>query len=206
MRLLLMDTCGASGSVALAEGGAVVAADALPGRSASERLVPAVRLLLEAQGWRLTELAAIAVVHGPGSFTGVRIGVSAAKGLSEAVGVPIVAVSRLEVLAAVAGSELVALDAGRGEFYLRARRAESLATLEELVTAAGLGELAVCEARLAETLVGVLPVRLVPEPAAGDALSIALSRVNAGRFDDAATLDAHYLRRTEGLFGRAVTA
>jgi tRNA threonylcarbamoyladenosine biosynthesis protein TsaB len=49
------------------------------------------------------ELAAVVVVHGPGSFTGVRVGLSAAKGLSEAGGVPLVAVSRLALLAALSG-------------------------------------------------------------------------------------------------------
>ena len=61
--------------------------------------MPAVRRLMEASGFRLNELAAVVVVHGPGSFTGVRVGVSAAKGLSEAGGVPLIAVSRLALLA-----------------------------------------------------------------------------------------------------------
>ncbi len=86
MRLLLIHTAGAEGTVALAEAsdfGAevlVVATAVLPGRSASERLVAEVRRLMEAAGWRLAELAAVVVVHGPGSFTGVRVGLSAAKG------------------------------------------------------------------------------------------------------------------------------
>ncbi len=81
MRLLLIHTAGNEGSVALAEAGKVVAAEVLPGRSSSERLVPAVRRLMELQGWSLRDLKAVVVVHGPGSFTGVRVGLSAAKGL-----------------------------------------------------------------------------------------------------------------------------
>ena len=103
MRFLLIDTCGSEGSVALADtelAEAVVAAEVLPGRTASERLVPAVRRVMEARGWRLRDLTAVVVVHGPGSFTGVRVGLSAAKGLSEAGGVPLIAVSRLALLAA----------------------------------------------------------------------------------------------------------
>ena len=221
-----MDTCGSSGSVALAEDGAVVATEVLPGRSASERLVPVVRSLLEGHGWRLEELAAIVVVHGPGSFTGVRIGLSAAKGLSEAVAVPLVAVSRLEVLATLlpfargakegAPGMWAVLDAGRGEFYLRdAGGAESLVTLAELRGVVGAGEVVVCEARVAEVLAGNPPfadgtkegmpglprLALVGEPVAENALEIALERVRAGQFDDVATVDANYLRRTEGLFG-----
>ena len=74
MRFLLMDTCGSEGSVALADtelADAIVAMEVLPGRTASERLVPTVRRVMEARGWRLDELSAVVVVHGPGSFTGV---------------------------------------------------------------------------------------------------------------------------------------
>jgi tRNA threonylcarbamoyladenosine biosynthesis protein TsaB len=66
-RLLLIDTAGSAGTVALAEGVRVIATAELPGRSASERLVAEVRGLMEAEGWRLKELAAVVVVHGPGS-------------------------------------------------------------------------------------------------------------------------------------------
>src|SRR5271155_2131223 len=122
MRILLLNTAGGEGSVALADteaSPAIVATEVLPGRTSSERLVPSVRRLMEARGWRLSGLAAVVVVHGPGSFTGVRVGLSAAKGLSEAGGAPLIAVSRLALLAARGGDGTVhaVLDAGRGEFY-----------------------------------------------------------------------------------------
>src|SRR5216683_3416817 len=103
MRILLIHTAGGEGSVALADteaAEAIVATEVLPGKTSSERLVPAVRRLMEGRGWRLGELAAVVAVHGPGSFTGVRVGLSAAKGLSEAGGVGLIAVSRLALLAA----------------------------------------------------------------------------------------------------------
>ncbi len=61
------------------------------------------------------------------------------------------------------------------------------------------GVVVVCEARLAEALAGLGPrcCRMVEEPSAGDALPFALERIAAGDFDDAATLDANYLRRTD---------
>jgi tRNA threonylcarbamoyladenosine biosynthesis protein TsaB len=200
MRLLLIDTCGAEGSVTLAENTAIVMTELLPGRSASERLVPVVRSMMAAQGWRLGELAAIVVVHGPGSFTGVRVGLSAAKGLSEAAGVPLVAVSRLAVL--VGEESCAVLDAGRGEFYYGEYRGglcvrEALLTQDELMTAVGAEMVVVCEAKVAEALAGLVAVRVVAEPRAGDALTIATARVATGAFDDAATLDANYLRRTD---------
>src|SRR5580698_1317011 len=117
MKILLINTCGAEGVVALAEDGAVVAAEVLPGRSSSEQLMPAVRRLMEARNWRVRELAAVAVVIGPGSFTGVRVGLSAAKGLCEAGGVGLVAMSRLALVAGSEGEVVALLDAGRGDYY-----------------------------------------------------------------------------------------
>ena len=205
MRFLLMHTSGGEGSVALADteaADAVVASETLPGRSSSERLVPAVRRLMEARGWRLRDLTAVVVVDGPGSFTGVRVGLSAAKGLCEAGGVPLIAVSRLALLAACGGGAVHAvLDAGRGEFYYgeyvgRRLVREALLGEDEVRAAAGEGVLGVCEAKVAEALAGMRP-RLVAEPVAGDALAFAVERAGMGDFDDAALADANYLRRSD---------
>lgn len=210
MRVLLVQTAGGEGSVALADTDAIqaiVAAEVLPGRTSSERLVPAVRRLMEARGWRLGELAAVVVVAGPGSFTGVRVGLSAAKGLSEAGGVGLIAVSRLALLAATVdgGGGLVhaVLDAGRGEFYYgeysgRLCLREALMSGEDVVAAVGGGMVVACEAKAAGGLERLgLRVRMVEEPSAGDALVLALGRIEAGDFDDAAMLDANYLRRSD---------
>jgi tRNA threonylcarbamoyladenosine biosynthesis protein TsaB len=207
MRILLLHTAGGEGSVALADtelAEPIVAAEVLPGRTSSERLIPAVRRLMEESGFRLRELAAVVVVHGPGSFTGVRVGLSAAKGLSEAGGVPLIAVSRLALLAACGAAAKIhaVVDAGRGEFYygeyagsVCAR--EALLSAEDVLTAVGDGVVVVCEAKVAEALGGLHP-RVVAEPAAGDALPLALERLVAGEFDDTALVDANYLRRTDG--------
>jgi tRNA threonylcarbamoyladenosine biosynthesis protein TsaB len=220
MRFLLMDTCGSEGSVALADtqsGHALVASEMLPGRSASERLLPVVKQMLGAAEWKLRDLAAIVVVHGPGSFTGLRVGLSAAKGLSEAGGVPLIAVSRLAVLAAAAdrgeGEVCAVLDAGRGEFYggvYAGRRCvrEALLTAEEVFAAAERSvAVIVCETKVAEAL-GELKPLVVREPLASDALPFAVERTAAKEFDDVATLDANYLRRTDAeIFAKpAVTA
>lgn len=216
MRFLLIDTCGSEGSVALADtalADAVVAMEVLPGRTASERLVPAVRRVMETCGWRLCDLTAVVVVHGPGSFTGVRVGLSAAKGLSEAGGVPLIAVSRLALLAAGGGDGVVyaVLDAGRGEFYCgeylgRQCLREALLTEEEVEVAAAGGAVIVCEIKVAETLAALGPW-VVAEPGARDALAFAVERAAAGSFDDAAVLDANYLRRTDAeIFAKPKTA
>ena len=205
MRFLLMDTCGGEASVALADSDlpeAIVAAEILPGRRASERLVPVIRGMMETLGWMLQNLTAVVVVHGPGSFTGVRVGLSAAKGLSEAGGIPLIAVSRLALLAANENGLVHAvLDAGRGEFYYgeysgRVCMREALLTRDKVMAAAVKGSVVVCEISVAEDLAELKP-RIVPEPVAGDALSFALERGTAGDFDDGALLDANYLRRTD---------
>ncbi len=213
MKLLLIDTCGAEGSVAIANGdgaGGVVASATLPGRSASEKLVGAVRELAAQSGISMRDVNAIAVVHGPGSFTGVRVGLSAAKGWCEALGVPLIAISRLAVLAALAGARpgavvFAVLDAGRGEFYLGeyldgAKVREALVTREELAilmsASSGAGELMVCEENVARAL-GEFGPRMVVEPDAAAALPLAIERMERGAFDDVASVDANYLRRTD---------
>jgi tRNA threonylcarbamoyladenosine biosynthesis protein TsaB len=216
MRFLMIHTAGGEGSVALADSEmtpAIVATEVLPGRSSSELLVPTVRRLMAASGWLSSELAAVVVVHGPGSFTGVRVGVSAAKGLSEAWAVPLIALSRLALLAgAVDGGEQMVhavLDAGRGEFYYgeymgkRCVR-EALVSAQDVRVAASGGLVVVCELKVAEALPELGP-KLVDEPLAGDALPFAVERVVSGRFEDAAALDANYLRRTDAeIFAKPV--
>jgi tRNA threonylcarbamoyladenosine biosynthesis protein TsaB len=208
MRFLMIHTAGSEGSVALGDmevAQQIVATEVLPGRSSSERLVPAVRRLMAASGWRLSELAAVVVVYGPGSFTGVRVGVSAAKGFSEAGAVPLMGLSRLALLAgAVDGGEQMVhavLDAGRGEFYYgeyvgkRCVR-EVLMGAHDVMTAASGGLVVVCEVKVAEAL-PKLRSKLVDEPLAGDALPFAVERAALGQFEDVATLDGNYLRWTD---------
>jgi tRNA threonylcarbamoyladenosine biosynthesis protein TsaB len=207
MKILLIDTCGTTGSVALADT-AIITAATLPGRTASERLVPAIRDLVARAGLSPQSLEAVVVVHGPGSFTGVRVGVSAAKGLCHALSLPLVAISRLAVLAHLAqppagGCINALLDAGRGEFYsgvyldgvcLR----ESLLTCDQLLAAPSKqpAHVVVCEPAVAESLASLSP-RLLAEPTAVDALPLALLRIRQSDFDSPATLDANYLRRTD---------
>lgn len=212
MRLLLIDTCGQEGSFALADtdaGSPVLTSVALGGRVASERLIPELRRAMAELGWRIEDLTAVGVVAGPGSFTGVRVGVAAAKGLCEAGAVPLVMVSRLAVLAgkAVGAGERVhaLLDAGRGEFfYGRFEAGESsempvqaLLSREAVLEAVAGGGLAVvCESVVAAEFAGLEPV-MAEGLLAADAIGLVVSRVERRAFDDVASSDANYLRRTE---------
>jgi tRNA threonylcarbamoyladenosine biosynthesis protein TsaB len=195
--LLGIDTCGATGTVALArfDDGSVslIAQKELAGKTYSVQLVPKVRELLEEQGLDPHGLKAVVVVGGPGSFTGVRIGMSSAKAFAEALKIPLLAVSRLAVLAHKSGADAAVLDAGRGEFYFRARAEEALLHPEE-VSALIEGSLAVCDENAAQAFPGAMQI---DPPTAADALLFAAPRVLAEDFDDPATLDGNYLRRSD---------
>ena len=196
--VLGLDTCGAESSLALARNGTVIRDTTLAPRTAGAQLTGALRDLFGANG--PAGLRAIVVVRGPGSFTGMRIGLSAAKALGEATGAPTVAVSRLAVLAAVSGAATVALDAARGNVYLRTEaNGVSEERLIGAVEATALrGQITVCEARVAAL---ILHARIVAAPTAADALRYGWARVEAGEWDDAATLDALYLWRPEEMLG-----
>ena len=186
----------------------------LAGRSYSATLVAAVGELLSGHGVRLRDLAAIVAVNGPGSFTGLRVGLSAAKGFAEGAGVPLAAVSRLEVLATKAGVACAALDAHRQEVFLRFGKAgefrESLAGEEDLAGLDPPSTIAVCDEPASALLQRVWPAAQavwVSAPGASDALGVAAAAIAAGAFADVALLDGHYLRRSDAeIFGDTLAA
>lgn len=213
--ILGIDTCGPSGSVAL---GRLAGRDLeilgqieLAGRTYSATLVAAVRDLLRSAGTDLRGLGGIVAVNGPGSFTGVRVGLSAVKGLAEGTGIPVVAVSRLEVLSRKTGVPTSALDAHRGEVYLRLERigassVEILAGPRELAAIAPPPlRVAVCDQGAAAVLATAWPesqLVMTPPPVAADAIRLGEARLTAGAIVDLALLDGHYLRRSDAeIFG-----
>ena len=125
MKVLALDTSTLTASVALVEDDTVLAAGAVDTRqgAASERLMPLVADVLARAGVSPRDLDAVAVGAGPGSFTGLRIGMATAKGIAFAAGIPLWAVSSLAALALGAvrrgatGPVLAVLDARRGELY-----------------------------------------------------------------------------------------
>ncbi|HYK36165.1 tRNA (adenosine(37)-N6)-threonylcarbamoyltransferase complex dimerization subunit type 1 TsaB [Alloacidobacterium sp.] len=199
--LLAIDTCGSTGTVTLARRDdgriTVLGTVELAGKTYSAMLMPRLRELLETHSISLREVEAIIVVNGPGSFTGVRVGVSAVKGLAEVFATPVVAVSRLQVLAAKAQKRYAALDAGRGEFYFRDDELprEALLSLNELHDELqSPAQLTVCEDRTAAVFPGA---QVVMPPTASDALIVAMPRLLSGEFDNLASLDGNYLRRSD---------
>lgn len=218
--LLAIDTCGPAGSVALGrlvgESVEILEQIELEGRNYSSTLVTAVADLLAHVGERLTALRSIVAVNGPGSFTGVRVGLSAVKGLAEVAQIPVAAVSRLEVLAWKAEVCCSALDAHRHEVFLRltqpgAAPRELLGGAEELAAIdAAAVDIAVCDDAAEALLAGAWPqARLVrvDAPTAADALRLCVPRVRREDFADLALLDGHYLRRSDAeIFGDAARA
>jgi tRNA threonylcarbamoyladenosine biosynthesis protein TsaB len=128
MRLLAFDTATAATSVALADGTSTLERrdDPPPGARPrhTARLMPLITELLEEAGWSWGELDRIAVGLGPGTFTGLRIGVSSARALAQARGLELVGVSTLESLSLNGEADTVcaAIDARRGEVFAAAWR------------------------------------------------------------------------------------
>ncbi|MFZ0516441.1 MAG: tRNA (adenosine(37)-N6)-threonylcarbamoyltransferase complex dimerization subunit type 1 TsaB [Acidobacteriaceae bacterium] len=230
MLLLVVDTAGPSGGVLLAgiggnngdEGSAaeILGVIDLHPRQFSAELIPAIVELLQANRRLLGDVDAFAVVSGPGSFTGLRVGLSAVKAMAEATRKPILTLSRLAIVASLAARlpscELsdaamhVVLDAGRGEFYHgmyrdagKTRVAESFETLASLTETIDRqpGGIVVSEASAKTAIDSVAGPRLceVPLPSVRDALPLALEEWRAKRFHDAASVDANYLRRSDAV-------
>ena len=123
MRVLGLDTTTAAGSVALAEDGRTIEVAPIdPSRPVATRLPADVAALLDRHGVTLHDIAVFAVATGPGSFTGLRIGIATMQGLAMARGKPLIGVSAFEALATVADAPRVAvwIDAWRGEVYAAA--------------------------------------------------------------------------------------
>jgi tRNA threonylcarbamoyladenosine biosynthesis protein TsaB len=200
MKVLAIDTASPDASVAFFSSGRIFE-EALPAeRRASEELLPVLRRVLESAGAVLDDCDRLAVCAGPGSFTGVRVGLATAWGLSRAAGIPLETVSTLEALAETLRGDdtrvLAALDAGRGDlvcaaYGLGGPRAEPLGEPERvpLERARQLAAGAAVAALPNDLLGASNPAPGRPRPAAALARAVAAA---PGR--DASSLAAIYSR------------
>jgi tRNA threonylcarbamoyladenosine biosynthesis protein TsaB len=216
MLLLVTDTSGKHGSVALArahEGTSeveLIEEVPLAGGTFSAQLVPQIAALLGKHGFSKADIGAFVVVSGPGSFTGLRVGLAAIKALAEILGKPIVAVSLLEVIALEggnAGKILSALDAGRGEVYAgvydiadgvaRLVR-EQLLSRDEFARIAGQTSVATPDDALAAARRGAdASTSIVTAPNAGKIARLGWSKLQDGAVVSPVALDANYIRRSD---------
>jgi tRNA threonylcarbamoyladenosine biosynthesis protein TsaB len=138
MLILAIDTSGKSGGITLAEADAgsfrVIESAAIAGGAFSAQLIPTLAGLLKKHGYGVQDLGGFAAASGPGSFTGLRVGLSAIKGLAETLHKPIATVSVLEALASLAnrdGKIAAAMDAGRKEVFLGIYQKNAAASAEK---------------------------------------------------------------------------
>ena len=208
MKILALDTATEACSAAVLSGEAVYLRYETLGRGHAERLLPMVDELLHESGLALGELDCIAVGRGPGAFTGVRIAISVAQGLSLGTGLPLVPVSDLWALGAAALARtaadcaLACLDARMGEVYWGLVRA--LAGGESELLAEGLAAPSDVPAPPAGARCVAAGHGWSAYPAIGARLAGALLDTHAALLPDAATIARLALR--EWRAGRRVSA
>jgi tRNA threonylcarbamoyladenosine biosynthesis protein TsaB len=208
-RILAVDTTAEFGSIAL--DGEEILLHAPEGFGGV--IFQHIERLLDRLGLRLDEVDGFAAAAGPGSFTGVRIGLACVKGLAEATGKPAVAVSNLKALAGFGSADcrVPLIDARRGEVYAAIYDETGVAIMPEKVCpfpallqslpqipvefiAQGFGPF---EAALAGTRFAGSHVITAPRSIAAMVARIAIKHLAAGHSGDPAALDANYVRRSD---------
>jgi tRNA threonylcarbamoyladenosine biosynthesis protein TsaB len=228
MLILAIDTSGQSGGITLAEADAAsfhaIESAAIAGGTFSAQLIPALAALLKKHEYGVKDLGGFAAASGPGSFTGLRVGLSAIKGLAETLGKPIATVSVLEALASLAdrnGTIAAAIDAGRKEVFLGLyekqpansalqpaknsghallMHREELLTQQSFLTALQ-AENPACvitsDAAIAELASSSHSPLLVTPPGSEVIARIGAGKLLAGETVSVEALDANYLRRSD---------
>jgi tRNA threonylcarbamoyladenosine biosynthesis protein TsaB len=225
--LLITDTSGRNGIVAVAralQAGKqdqiqILESVPLAGGTFSAQLVPQIAALLEKHGLSKTQIDAFVVVSGPGSFTGLRVGLAAIKALAEILQKPIVPVSFLEVVARAAGIDgriIALLDAGRGQLYsgeyeISGARAQLIQ--EHLIAREALPDLsrAVAISTPDATLAGLsreaglrtFELKAIPPEIIA---VLGWSKLCDGETASPEQLDANYVRRSDQIFGTPSSA
>jgi tRNA threonylcarbamoyladenosine biosynthesis protein TsaB len=221
MLVLATDTSGKYGSVALVRAladGTCESIDVVPleGGTFSAELVPQVSALLKTHGFRKEDIAGFVVASGPGSFTGLRVGLAAVKALAEVLLKPIAAVSLLETVAVKSGARakvLAVLDAGRNEVYVGEYDlsgehprmiSEQLLSREQLEVSGALALIVTPDENIAQFAQDMgLKVQLIPRPQADEVARLGWRKIIAGETVSPEQLEANYIRRSDAeIFSR----
>lgn len=225
MLLLAIDTSGKHGSIALARAGErtndevdveIVDVTPLAGGTFSAELVPQIAALLSGRGFTKHDIGAFAVASGPGSFTGLRIGMAAVKALAEVLGKPIASVSLLEACVFVSGAQgkvRAALDAGRGEVYVGEYEVpcndgqvprEQILSMNEFLTTAKGRSLVTPDVTLAEAgQAARLSVTTLAPISAAAVARLGWSKLLRGLTVTPERLEANYIRDTDAESSRS---
>ena len=192
--ILSIDTTSEFGSIALTEANVVVEEIALHAPEGfGHVLFGHIEELLDRNGTTVHQMECFAGAAGPGSFTGVRVGLAAAKGLAEATGKRMVAVSNLRALASFGTAPLRAtvIDARRGEIYGAVYNSQLELVIPEVVMK--------FDAWLATLPPGYELISSITAPRALAAAigHIAWDEFTLGRSSDPAEIDANYVRRSD---------
>lgn len=207
MTILALDTTSEFGSVAVRANGQLIAEQTIHSPEGFGHLVfQAIDSVLKAGGVRLEEIDRFAAASGPGSFTGVRIGLSVAKGLAEVMSKPAVGISNLKALGSFGNLPLraVFLDARRGEVYAAVYNAglepvvpEAVLKLTNWLESLDAPAYQFISTLGPEVLNGTqfAGMPFVPAPRSlASAVAVCAEREPAS---DPATLDANYVRRSD---------
>jgi tRNA threonylcarbamoyladenosine biosynthesis protein TsaB len=216
MLTLALDTTSRHGSLALARDGAVLEALAVEAPDGFGQMIyQLIAELLQRHNVALADIDCYAAASGPGSFTGIRVGLTVVKAFAEVHGKPVVAVSNLLALASLAAGRYRApvLDARRGEVFTAVYDEQLRPILEEAVVAWGkfLGSLVDREITFIAQSADIFepggvaerqPRRQWRYTTAGEPLAAAIARLAAERFARGKTqppeaVDANYVRRTD---------
>jgi tRNA threonylcarbamoyladenosine biosynthesis protein TsaB len=214
MLILGADTSGKNGSIALVRCGVgepqTLDLAPLEGGTFSAQLVPQIAALLKKHGLKKEDIDAFAVASGPGSFTGLRVGLAAIKALAEVLRKPIAALSRLEAIARsaeISGELIAALDAGRNQIYAGFYRvekgqsglvSEDLVSLPEFLARAAGRPLITPDAKLTEIAHSAqLPTIFIALPQADAIARLGYEKIQAGQTISPEALDATYLRPSD---------
>lgn len=206
MLLLAIDTSGRRGGITLARGNdqsEIIESTSIQGGTFSAELIPQIADLLAKHGYTGKDLQGLVAVTGPGSFTGLRVGLTAVKGLAETLRIPIATVTSLEILLAATGAQgdrMALLDAGRGELYAAIqkndKREESLLTAAEAAAVAESRTLRVIAAE--ESVASRFPKATLVEYSSSEvAARLGFEKLRIGRTVDVLSLDANYIRKSE---------
>jgi tRNA threonylcarbamoyladenosine biosynthesis protein TsaB len=214
MLLLAADTSGKHGSIALAQAGPgafqVIEVVPLVGGTFSAQLVPQIAALLSKHGFTKQEIGGFVVASGPGSFTGLRVGLAAIKALAEVLNKPIAAVSLLEAVAVASGADgkrIAALDAGRGEVYVGEYEVvggspkciqERILTRESLGQALDDSVLITPDAKVADIARAAgIKVHEIDHPRSDVVARLGWNKILKGETVSPEELEANYIRRSD---------